>query len=515
MERERAFLIEQKPIEMKSSRKYERDEILSDISAFPKEVQPLVKKHFAGGLSPEEERSFGEARDEWWQDKYGFRYDDKASRAETLRRKYAPAAEVLAAKKLQDEMFEAFKDGDHGKIDEVQKKYVEAYPEQLEGVIALFNLVPFMERRQVLERPDVPPEERKKLIEENTQDQFVLTHFIAVSGEDKEFLRLFWDAAERLAKDKNRLVELNRMRRGVLSQVAVYKVFQALGLNPKLSHPKEDAFHATDLWSESGHAIQVKGHREGAGVISTEEISPSGVQVEDDRGVRHFDSYLNHEMQKFRMKVKRYGALLKKPMKGYLVQVPYSEFDAVTGEPTPKIIEFVKQNLPKSEDMKREGGRAFTLVEMLVTVAIIGILASIVMPALNSALKSGRDAKRKASVAQIGRFFSMGACFAPSGGPGDYDLGDLFGEVLAKNPQFSQYISAVPKDPRGGTEAVTKYRYVVSDDLNKCAVYANLENAGEETTLKVTSPTPGGGTGVLQADTPGPNGTTKYFQVSN
>ena len=104
----------------------------------------------------------------------------------------------------------------------------------------------------------------------------------------------------------------------------------------------------------------------------------------------------------------------------------------------------------------------------------------------------------------------------PDAGAGDYDVGDLMAELKAKFPQYAQFIASVPKDPRGGTDAVTKYRYVVTADAAACALYANLEKSDEPVTLvALTAPTPGGGTGVLEASTEGPNGTTRYFQASN
>jgi len=60
------------------------------------------------------------------------------------------------------------------------------------------------------------------------------------------------------------------------------------------------------------------------------------------------------------------------------------------------------------------------------------------------------------------------------------------------------------------------YRYIVTGDGAKCALYANLENENEKVTLtEIVVPTAGGGTGVLQAAEDGWNGTPKYFQVSN
>ena len=162
---------------------------------------------------------------------------------------------------------------------------------------------------------------------------------------------------------------------------------------------------------------------------------------------------------------------------------------------------------------RQENG--FTLIELLVVIGIIGILSSIVLVSVNSVRIKARDTKRKAEISSVGRMITL-SCYIPSAGPGEYDIADLISELVASNPQYASYVSQIPKDPSAPSSGnKSLYMYTVNAD-HQCAVYANLENKEEPVTLQNASgPTPGGGTGVVNASSEGWNGTSKYFQVSN
>ena len=164
----------------------------------------------------------------------------------------------------------------------------------------------------------------------------------------------------------------------------------------------------------------------------------------------------------------------------------------------------------------RNAHKGFSLIEILVVIAIIGIIASIILAALNTVRKKGRDAKRKYEISQIGRFLSGSSCYIPNAGAGDYDIMGLADEIRQKYPQYASTLSVIPRDPRVGNDIESFYHYILSTDGKKCALYANLEFEDERVTLmEISIPTAGGGTGVFEATTDGWNNSPKYFQVSN
>lgn len=160
--------------------------------------------------------------------------------------------------------------------------------------------------------------------------------------------------------------------------------------------------------------------------------------------------------------------------------------------------------------------RAFTLIELLIALGIVAILAAVVTVAVLPARRKARDTARIAEMNQMGRFLLAISCYAPAAGPGDYDLQDLYHDLVAANPQIAQYLSEAPRDPKSGdaTRSGYRYAYAAAAPDGKCALYANLEDDGALVTLgTLAAPTPGAGTGTLRASAVGPNGTDLYYQI--
>jgi len=118
----------------------------------------------------------------------------------------------------------------------------------------------------------------------------------------------------------------------------------------------------------------------------------------------------------------------------------------------------------------------FTLIEILVVVAIVGILSSIVIAKLNTAREKARDAQRVASVNQITNavaLYQNDNGGLPPGGDGV--------EYLNGNPEWipglvPKYISAIPSDPID----VDEHKFHYSRQGNDYEVISFLEQNGNQ-----------------------------------
>ena len=157
-------------------------------------------------------------------EKYGFPYNQKQARNEVLMRKYAPPEEKIKAWKLQNDFLQAMADKDQQRISELKEVYYREYPDQLEGVSVLFEMLPFLGLSVRVGKENKTFGTEKDNFEYLTQYQFLLTDFIIYNSKDKLFMKNFWDLWAKIAKDADMLREFNILKRGILSQVSVFKI---------------------------------------------------------------------------------------------------------------------------------------------------------------------------------------------------------------------------------------------------------------------------------------------------
>lgn len=328
----------------RSPKEYLREELRVDLGVFTPTERKLIERHLVGdAFTPEEHPRFEAARDRWWEAKYGFPFSMKAARGEVLMRKYAPPEAQQRSHALLSEVLDAVQRDDEPAIAQLKERYFTEFPDQLEGVEALFGMQDFLERSAELgrrrSRPNYTAE--AKSYQDITEYQFFFTHYLLNAGDNKAFLQRFWTAAEGIADRIGHREELNKLRRGLLSQVAAFRVLEALGREPHLSHPSEDAFRAVDLWAGDDTAIQVKGEArrlDQPAVVEADDVAFPAVETRsvDDR--TYFNANLQKTNARFRMKLRQYGAQTGKRYRGYVLVIPNQKIDFVTGEPAPELV---------------------------------------------------------------------------------------------------------------------------------------------------------------------------------
>ncbi len=130
---------------------------------------------------------------------------------------------------------------------------------------------------------------------------------------------------------------------------------------------------------------------------------------------------------------------------------------------------------------------AFTLIELLIVIAIIGILAALILVALNTLLPNSRDAKRAAEASEIVKALKSYAVDHNGTYPGQgtgYDVCSVFpSQWQSLSTYLNPYINPVPLDPLNGQHAVNGdvYRYCYQDAVangNACPNRTNSKALG-------------------------------------
>ena len=132
--------------------------------------------------------------------------------------------------------------------------------------------------------------------------------------------------------------------------------------------------------------------------------------------------------------------------------------------------------------MKKFSARkGFTLVELMIVIAIIGILAAVLYPSLMGYLERTRDTNRQQAMNQVGT--ALGTYFAdmnayPNRTGADKCLDDIK-SILEGEGKAVQYLKTIPKDPKAASNKIgnctSGYAYFNLKDTSAYMVGAKME----------------------------------------
>lgn len=330
------------------------NEMIEDKSFFSEDTIHLLEKSQQGTqLSKEEEATFNSMRETWWQEKYGFPFAQKAVRNETLRRKY-DQGQISEERELQEKLLKAYTNRDEKAVEILKQEYFQEYPDQLEGVEALFGFSKTLALRKQLAEGHFRFKEKRKVFQNLTEYNFLLTDFIRQNKIDRIFLKKFWEVCETIANTHGQMKDFLYLKRGIVNQVAAFAILEEIGVKPRLSHPSEDAFNAIDLWTDTGVAVQVKTDREAEEpvLIETDTLAFPGIEFSapsssetNEKTIFHINSSALYEARRFQAKLSEYESIRHKKIKGYLIVIPSRHVDPITGKPSRELVEKIREQL--------------------------------------------------------------------------------------------------------------------------------------------------------------------------
>lgn len=243
-------------------------------------------------------------------------------------------------------------------IDESVAEYGVGYAEEIEvlgGFLLHMNTQDFLDTTRTLPNTGERRgrEEYKRImnaVENATEYNYMLTHYIMEQSHDLSHISKLWEVLEIFSGACGKSPrDFEGFKRGILSQVASFHLFEAIGKNPHQSKPKEDAFNAFDMWTENDEAVQIKGRATDELFVEIDTLYWPGIVTGEGASESHYSSKHFADMQKFAMKLKKYEERTGRHVKAYYVVIPETEYDSLTGEPSDAIIERAREAFNKED----------------------------------------------------------------------------------------------------------------------------------------------------------------------
>lgn len=119
---------------------------------------------------------------------------------------------------------------------------------------------------------------------------------------------------------------------------------------------------------------------------------------------------------------------------------------------------------------RREKINGFTLIEVMIVIAILGVLAAMITGNFLTSLKKGRDARRKGDLGQIQQALEMFYEDKKVYPTPPFPFGGKFCQTAACASGEKIYMQKVPSDPRG------QNNYLYTSQGTYYRLYSCLEN---------------------------------------
>jgi hypothetical protein len=323
--------------------------------------------------------------------------DNEGARKKYLNFKYyKPAVDSIPAMvEKQNDLLRAIRSGEKEKIEALRQEYQEKFPDQIEGVVAMFRAIDFFdgEKRKLLlnkkksdlyneikdleKRKNYPEQksdlrekneemdslraETKSIIRELAAYQALLIDFVRKNHRNDAFLGNFWQMIRQIdnAVNKRGLSAesegFGRTKSGALGQAAIMHALEAAGYKPRIAHPDMDAFQKIDFTLDEGAEekfIQAKAtRREDMGrVLEIDELVLPGLLVKAKDGKEfHVTDNIAREHGEFRESMAEYKKRLnlKELPAAYMIVASKGDYAENTGFPTQKFNKLIEDEIGK------------------------------------------------------------------------------------------------------------------------------------------------------------------------